>query len=144
MKPASTIYTLGTSTRSMPELLQLLAAYEISIVVDVRRFPMSRFEHFQRQNLERALTQAGITYVYAGSELGGYRTGGYEDFTRTETFLNGIERVEALARQGRVAIMCAERFPWRCHRRFIGDALAERGWNVVHIIETGKHWTPHR
>jgi uncharacterized protein (DUF488 family) len=34
----------------------------------------------------------------------------------------------------RVAIMCAEAMPWRCHRSLIADAVVERGIPVSHIL----------
>jgi uncharacterized protein (DUF488 family) len=35
-------------------------------------------------------------------------------------------------------ILCAERLPERCHRRFIARSLEERGWKVAHIIEENR------
>jgi len=79
--------------------------------------------------------------VWLGEELGGYREGGYLSYMRTEEFLRGLEklmRIIELVRRGYVAIMCMERFWFRCHRRFIANALAERGYEVIHIIDVGK------
>ena len=39
-----------------------------------------------------------------------------------------------MSEQQRVAIMCAEVVPWRCHRSLIADALLVRGIQVEHII----------
>ena len=72
------IYTLGTSTRSIEEYVEILAMHGIEVLVDVRRFPKSRLEHFNRPSLRAVLAGAGIQYIYLGGELGGYRTGGYE------------------------------------------------------------------
>ncbi len=146
MKPkkiaSGPIYTLGTSKRTLAEFLAILKASSISTVVDVRRFPTSHLEHFRQENLKKALEDAGIGYCYAGHELGGYRRGGYEEYTKKEAFRAGIERIENLARRGSVAIVCAERFPWRCHRRFIAAQLTRCGWQVVHIIDPDRFWTP--
>jgi len=87
---ADLIYTLGSSTRTKEEFLRLLQHFGIRKVADVRRFPTSRFQHFQQPT----------------------------------------------------AILCAERFPWKCHRRFIGVELARRGWRVVHIIDEERTWEP--
>jgi len=134
------IYTLGMSTRSAEEFLALLLTYGVEAVADVRKFPTSRFEHFRREELGGLLDGAGIEYLYMGKELGGYRPSGYQNFTATPTFQEGLGRLEEIATKKRTAIVCAERFPWRCHRRFIALALEERGWEVVHIIEPGRVW----
>jgi len=70
------IYTLGTSTRSIEEFIELLVSHGVEVVIDVRRFPSSRFEHFHREKLAGLLSEAGIDYLHMGEELGGYRRGG--------------------------------------------------------------------
>jgi len=134
MKPSGRISTLGSSTRSAQEFLDLLAHYQIEAIVDVRRFPTSRFEHFIKENLSLLLEENGIAYLYLGEELGGYRSGGYEAHMKSEEFEAGLARLQGVAEKKKVAIMCSERLPWRCHRRHIGRALRERGWEVQHII----------
>jgi uncharacterized protein (DUF488 family) len=62
----------------------------------------------------------------------------------TASFLKGLERLEKIGRERRTAFFCAEKFPWRCHRRWIARTLSERGWVVVHIIEKGKIWIPQK
>ena len=129
------VYTLGTSTRSPEEFTELLSSHGVEVVIDVRRFPFSRFEHFHRDRLERLLSEEGIEYVYMGEELGGYRRGGYQSFTTACEFLSGLKELEEIAQKRSTAIICAERFPWRCHRRFIARELEKRGWRVSHIID---------
>ncbi|MBN2432833.1 MAG: DUF488 domain-containing protein [Acidobacteria bacterium] len=130
------IFTLGTSNRSPAEFLAVLRAYEIRIVADVRRFPTSRrFEHFRRENLARLLVENQIEYVFLGAELGGYRQDGYEAHMRSDTFQAGVSRLEWLVGAGNVTIICAEKTPERCHRRHVARYLAERGWDVQHIID---------
>lgn len=137
------IFTAGTSTRSPEEFLRLLRAFRIEVVVDVRRFPTSqRFPHFVQANFQAFLEEAGIAYVHLGRELGGYRPGGYEAFMGTSLFREGILRLEAIAGEKRAVVVCSERFPWRCHRRFIARALQSRSWQVVHLIEPDRVWKP--
>ncbi len=133
------IWTIGTSDRSMEEFLQLLDAYELQAIADVRRFPTSRHAHFRQENLKESLINSGIEYHHFG-ELGGYRKGGYRQYMTTEEFERGITRLEALASSRRVAIMCAELLFFRCHRRFIADALKERGHTVIHIIDAKRSY----
>jgi len=136
------IYTLGTSTRSLEEFIRLLKGHGIEVVVDVRRFPSSRFEYFGEGKLAGLLDGAGIGYVAMGQDLGGFRKGGYQAFTATTEFQEAVGRLEELAQSRRVTILCAERLPWRCHRRFIGFELERRGWQVIHIIDEKRDWQP--
>jgi len=57
-------------------------------------------------------------------------------------FAKGVEALEAIGREERAAFMCSERLPWKCHRRFIALELLNRGWEVVHIIESNRTWQP--
>jgi len=138
------IYTLGTSTRSREEFIELLTSHGVEAVVDVRRFPASRFEHFGKERLAGILTGAGIDYIYMGEELGGYRQGGYRSFAATPEFRVGVKKLEKVAQEKRVAIVCAERFPWRCHRRFIALELEKHGWQISHIIDKDRVWLPRK
>lgn len=93
--------------------------------MDVRRFPTSRFEHFKKDNLGKTCNKDGIEYFYMGDNLGGYREGGYEAYTKTEKFKIGIEKLKTLTATKTICIVCAETLPWKCHRRFIGKSLSE-------------------
>ncbi|HID20264.1 MAG TPA: DUF488 domain-containing protein [Methanophagales archaeon] len=128
------IWTIGTSNRSIDEFLNLLAAYRIEAIVDVRRFPTSRHKHFKQESLKASLNQCGIVYYHV-AELGGYRKGGYTKYMKSEGFEKGLHYVETLATSKRVAIMCAELLFSSCHRRFIADALKLHGYTVIHIID---------
>ncbi|HEX76428.1 MAG TPA: DUF488 domain-containing protein [Dehalococcoidia bacterium] len=142
MKNDSLIYSLGTSTRSKAEFTGLLQKHEIEVVIDVRRFPTSRIWHFRQQSLTQLLAEVQIDYLYLGDKLGGYRSGGYQAFTTTAEFGQGIEIVETVASQRRSVLLCAERLPWRCHRRFIAAELEKIGWQVKHIIDEKRTWLP--
>jgi len=135
-----TIYSLGTSNRTRDEFFTLLRAFAIEMVVDVRSFPTSRFPHFRKESLSQSLAEQGFGYYYLGKELGGYRKEGYEAYTQTLEYLMGMELLERMASRCHSAILCAERLPRRCHRRFIGRSLLERGWEVIHIIDEKRAW----
>ena len=134
------IFTLGTSNRRWEEFIRLLRAYRIEMVIDVRSFPTSKFVHFKRESMNPSLAEAGYGYYFLGKELGGYRKGGYEAYTQTLPYLAGMELLERMSSRCRSAVLCAERLPWRCHRRFIGRSLQERGWKVTHIIDEERVW----
>lgn len=150
-----TVYTIGHSSRSMEGFLGLLYENEITIVVDVRRFPSSRkFPHFNRENLGKVLGECGIGYIWRGEVLGGrlhnprpdspnkgIRSPGfraYADHMLTSEFQKALEEIVELARLNCVALMCAEALYFRCHRFLISDALLARGVRVLHILGPGK------
>jgi uncharacterized protein (DUF488 family) len=136
------IYTLGTGLRSEEDFIEILLAYNIQSVIDVRSYPKSKIPAFNRENLEDLLNREGIEYHFLGKELGGFRKGGYIAYALTEDFKKGIELLESIAILNPSVFICAERFPWKCHRRWIARELHRRGWEVDHIIDKGKVWIP--
>jgi uncharacterized protein (DUF488 family) len=146
-----TLYTIGHSTRSAEELLELLRRNGVRQLVDVRAFPGSRrHPHFGRDELRAFLTAAEITYVHS-PELGGRRArrpdaaptawrepgfAAYADYMTTAEFADAIDQLLARAADQPTTIMCSEAVPWRCHRSMISDAVVARGWDVLHILGT--------
>jgi uncharacterized protein (DUF488 family) len=136
------IFTLGTDRRSEEDFVEILLSYNIESVIDVRRIPKSKIPIFNRSNLEELLSEEKIVYCFLGEELGGLRKGGYTSFIVTEDFIRGMAKLESVARRGLSVIICSERFPWKCHRKWISRELHKRGWTVEHIIDKGKVWVP--
>jgi uncharacterized protein (DUF488 family) len=136
------IYTLGTDRRSREDFIEILLSYGVEAFLDVRSFPRSKIPLFHRETLEELLPMHGIEYHFLGRQLGGLRKGGYISYILTEDFRKGIDEVEEIARQKKSVIVCAERFPWKCHRKWISRELHKRGWEVDHIIDKGKLWVP--
>ncbi len=134
---APTVWTIGHSTHPIEEFLALLRRYEIRVLADIRHYPTSRWPQFRQEALRESLSKAGVEYVHIG-DLGGYRKGGYEAYARTAEFARGLESLLALAGDRRTAIMCAEAVFFRCHRRYVADALVARGYEVVHIYPDGR------
>lgn len=147
------IYTIGHSTRELDEFTEMLRGFGITILADVRTVPRSRrVPQFNRETLPGELEQRGIAYHHI-EKLGGLRHSrkdsvnqgwenrsfrGYADYMQTPGFTAGLDELIALAKEGTVAIMCAEAVPWRCHRRMIGDALLVRGFEVLDIMGEGR------
>ncbi len=103
--------------------------------MDIRRFPSSRkFPHFNQKEMKENLGKNGIEYIWLGEKLGGFRQGGYPAWMKTLEFNQGLKEIEDISQKKKVAIMCAERYFGRCHRRFLLEALASRGWQIEHII----------
>lgn len=147
------ICTVGHGNRSSEELQALLVEAGVRELVDVRAHPGSRrHPQFSRETLAAALGAAGIAYTWSGGELGGRRRPkagsrhtawrndsfrAYADHMESAEFAAAIERLLARAAETRVAIMCAERLPWQCHRYLISDFLVMRGAAVTHLIASG-------
>ncbi len=143
------VWTVGHSTHTIEQFIEILRHHHIEIVVDVRHFPGSRrFPHFGKIALRDALVADGIRYEHL-IELGGRRKAlpdspnvawrntsfrGYADYMETQPFRDGIERLLEIARSGRTAVMCSEVLWWRCHRSMIADELKARGLDVRHIL----------
>ena len=117
------IYTLGTGLRGLEDFTEIINSYSIEAIIDVRSYPSSKLEHFKKTNLESFLKTEMFEYHYLGKELGGFRKGGYDRYTRTKKFELGISKLESIASGKTSVIICAEHFPWKCHRRFIARAL---------------------
>ena len=148
MPQQRTIYTIGHSTRTIEEFIELLKTYGIQKVVDIRTIPKSKHNpQFEQDELKISLKNAKIGYRHL-KELGGLRhtrkdsvnTGwinasfrGFADYMQTEEFWKGFEKLEKIASNKRCALMCAEAVPWRCHRSLVADALTYYKWQVLHI-----------
>jgi uncharacterized protein (DUF488 family) len=147
-----TVWTIGHSTRALDDLVALLRAHAIAHLVDVRMVPHSRrHPQFDRDRLGAGLAAARITYTHLAG-LGGRRTPtaasgngawrdpgfrGYADHMLTSGVEVALDELRRLATHERVAIMCAEAAPARCHRSLLADALVARGDAVLHIHTRG-------
>jgi len=134
---ALTIWTIGHSTHPIERFIRLLEAPGVTRLVDIRSYPTSRWPQFKQEALRTSLAIAGIGYVHV-PELGGYRKGGYPKFATTPEFARGIRKLVALAGEKPTAIMCAEAVFFRCHRRYVADALVRAGHRVLHIYPDGR------
>jgi uncharacterized protein (DUF488 family) len=148
-EPELTILTIGHSTRTLEEFVELLEAYDVTLVMDVRTVPRSRHNpQFNKETLPNTLRSYGVKYIHM-PDIGGLRRPkhdsinlawknssfrGYADYMQTKEFTDNLLKIIALARENRLVLMCAEALPWRCHRSLISDALVVRHVKVEHII----------
>ncbi len=147
------IFSIGHSVHSKEKLLEMLEYAEVRFVADVRAFPESRrHPQFKKENMEAWLKEAGITYRHFPL-LGGRRNNSgsvadelnagwrnrsfhnYADYALTSEFKDGLDDLKKKAKEVRLAYLCSERHPARCHRMIISNQLAADGWDVKHIIE---------
>ena len=159
--PGPLVLTLGHSSRTLAELLALLAAHDVARLVDIRRYPGSRrHPHFSRAQLQPAIEAAGLEYRHA-PQLGGHRSArpdsvntaweedafrGYADHMQSDEFARALTHLLNLARERRTAVMCAEARWEGCHRSLLSDRLRAEGVDVRHVIDVGPPvvhpWTP--
>lgn len=143
------VYTIGHSTRSIEEFIEILHTYEVGMLVDVRRLPGSnKYPQFNQEALEKSLAKENIRYHHI-EKLGGRRKGdressntgwrnksfrAYADYMQTKEFHEGLDELLSLAKSHTICMMCAEAVPWRCHRSLIADALLVRHIAVEDIF----------
>ncbi len=149
-------FTIGHSTRSIDEFIELLNSAGVRALADVRRIPRSATNpQFNLDRIEAPLSAAGIIYRHI-PELGGLRSRqkqqtespnafwenksfrNYADYSATESFRRGLADLRGIGQNRNCAIMCAETLWWRCHRRIIADYLVASGDPVFHILGPGK------
>ncbi|MEO7034942.1 MAG: DUF488 domain-containing protein [Polyangiaceae bacterium] len=153
---ARTLYTIGHSTRPVGELVDILRAWDITRIVDIRTIPRSRTNpQFNEELLRATLGDEGITYVRlaalgglrgksksvavsinAGWEVRAFRN--YADYAETAPFRAGLRELLAMASEVTCAIMCAEAVWWRCHRRIVTDHVLAHGVPVIHLFSREK------
>lgn len=147
------IWTIGHSTRTLEEFIELLAENKIEVLADVRSYPGSRkFPHFNREALSISVETVGIRYIHLKA-LGGRRKPrpdsqntvwqnasfrAYADYMETQEFRDGVDELLTIATKGRASIMCSEALWWRCHRSMISDYLKANGTLVEHIMGAGQ------
>lgn len=143
------VFTVGHSTRSLEQFIELIKHYGVTRIIDIRTVRKSRHNpQFNEEVLSRALKKSHIKYTPI-KELGGLRRPsshsvnlawhnasfrGFADYMQTDEFKKALERLIGYASHDQVAIMCAEAVPWRCHRSLIGDALLIHGIRVEDIF----------
>ena len=149
-------HTIGHSTRTLDEFVEILRFGQVDLVVDVRTVPRSRTNPlYNREALPENLAPYQIGYEHV-AELGGLRGRmkdvpdevngfwqnrsfhNYADYALSDRFQDGLSRLMELARAHRCALMCSEAVWWRCHRRIIADYLLNRGETVIHLMGPGK------
>jgi uncharacterized protein (DUF488 family) len=117
----------------MDEFIARLKSREIDSVIDVRSVPYSRFvPHFNRAELQKSLENEGIDYVFKGDILGGRPPEGFDAYLKSGKLDKQIDTIVPRL-TSKSAIMCSETDYTKCHRRFIGSKLMDRGFKVSNI-----------
>lgn len=154
--PGITVYTVGHSTRTLEQFVELIRGFDVDTVVDIRTVPRSRTNpQYNLDTLPESLAGFGISH-YQIPELGGLRKKSstvpaetnafwvnrsfhnYADYAISDEFETGLNQLLELSKTRTCAIMCAEAVWWRCHRRIVTDYLLVRDAKVFHIMAEGK------
>lgn len=154
MADAPPLFTIGHSTRTIVQFVDLLRAGRVDRVVDVRTIPRSRTNpQYNLDALPGALADYQIAHARIAT-LGGLRSRqsdvppevngwwtnqsfhNYADHALSADFADGL--AELLALRGRTAVMCSEAVWWRCHRRIIADYALLHGVEVFHLMGADK------
>ena len=152
----TSFFTIGHSTRTLAELVELLRSAEVSLLVDIRTVPRSKTNpQFNKDTLPTALAASDISYEHMAA-LGGLRPKSrtvapdvnafwtnesfhnYADYALSEEFSVALGGLQEEGRTRRCAIMCSEAVWWRCHRRIVTDYLIARQEAVFHIMGRGR------
>ena len=145
-----TVYTLGHSRHALEGFVDLARRHDVSLIVDVRGQPYSRFNpQYNRERFKDALAENEIAYLWLGDRLSGRPKNPefrgpdgkvlWDKLKQWPELHEGIADVLERAAGTRLALVCAEEDPMRCHRRFLlTPPLAERGARVLHIRGDGR------
>ncbi len=127
----TTIYTVGHGAASLQLFRNILEAAEITLVVDVRSRPYSRWHpHYSRKELSHSLGLWSIEYQWKGANLGGL--GANVRFDET------VQEIAGLASKRTIALLCSEKSPEECHRKtMLTPAFQAHSVDVVHLLQDG-------
>lgn len=146
------VFTVGHSTRTIEQFVDLLRCGPVELLVDIRSTPRSRTNpQYNLDTLPETLAAYQIGHVRI-AELGGRRPKSkavppeinafwtnqsfhnYADYALSDEFHAGLTQLRDLSRDRRCAVMCSEAVWWRCHRRFVADYLLAEGREVLHLM----------
>ena len=147
-------YTMGFSNRTWEQTVEILDAFTIQRLVDIRTLPGSKHTpQFNLEHLKEALPPLGIEYVHVKS-LGGLRKPlkdssvnaawqnasfrGYADYMQTPEFEASLANLIQMIKEKVTVYCCTEAVFWRCHRELVSDALLARGFRIGHIFTAEK------
>lgn len=147
-------FTIGHSDQSVGSFIYNLHKAGVDCIIDVRSAPYSKYQpQYNRGEISRVLEQDNIEYHYMGDVLGGRYsdpallfpdgTVDYQKVSKTQKFINGLEKVVSLIESGKtIALMCSEKDPLRCHRfALVARNLKQRGISVIHLYQDGTQKT---
>jgi uncharacterized protein (DUF488 family) len=142
MMQTNQCYTIGYGGRSLDGLIQMLLDNGINNLVDIRRYPHSTFEEFDKGSLQDTLPKNGILYYHCEG-VGGMRDTKYVEYMDTDEFSQSFSSLMELIRKinsrgQKVVLMCAEKNPKGCHRHYLSIKIEENDVEVIHLVDSGQ------
>lgn len=146
----NTIFTIGHSTHSIEDFINLLKLHNINYIMDVRSIPYSKYiPHFNRESISSTLTNQNINYKFLGDVFGAkvkditlYNEDGVLDFDKvrqTPKFITLVDNLILGINQGnKICLMCSEKDPTQCHRSImISRSFYDKDIQIAHILSNG-------
>ncbi|MGM0770305.1 MAG: DUF488 family protein [Halobacteriota archaeon] len=142
MDKCNRCYTIGYGNRPLELFIDILQQYKLSCLIDVRSYPHSVREDFNKENLEIVLPKYNIAYSHCPG-LGGLRKESYTDYMRTDEFrvyfTKLIDKIkEVNSNSSGIVLMCAEKNPKGCHRYKLSNELETSGIRMIHLTDPGQ------
>lgn len=144
------VFTVGHSTLPIDVFIANLEKNEITLIIDVRSVPASAYlPQYNQVPLANSLKQKNIKYFSYAQEFGARRTDrnllnkkGVVDFEKVfqlKNFQDGINKLSELVKEEKVALLCTEGDPLKCHRfSMISRALVNCDFEISHILKNGE------
>ena len=141
------LLTVGYEGCTIAEVLAELRRARVSLLIDVRAVPQSRKPGFSKRQLAAGLDEQGIAYVHLQG-LGTPKPGRdavraghpermepiFRDHMTSDRAQAELAQAKVLAREGRACLLCFERDPMTCHRRFVAEMIsAGTDQPIVHL-----------
>jgi len=135
-------YTIGYGGRTLDDLVKMLLDYNITNLVDIRRYPHSVFEEFDKESLQETLPKNGILYYHCEG-VGGMRDTGYVEYMHTDEFAQSFSSLMDLITKTnlisqKIVLLCAEKNPKGCHRHYLSTKIEENNVEVIHLVDSGQ------
>lgn len=134
------LYTIGYEKAALADVLTRLQCEGVQVLVDIRRFPVSRKPGFSKSSLARAAESVGITYVHERA-LGNpeYRQARISDdwSSRFRRYLrsqhDALRDVLAFLDMG-CCLLCYERDHSRCHRTIVAEEIVKESGGRLEVV----------
>jgi uncharacterized protein (DUF488 family) len=141
------LLTIGYEGCTIAEVLAELRRARVSLLVDVRAVPQSRKPGFSKRQLAAGLDEQGIVYVHLQG-LGTPKPGRdavraghpermepiFREHMTSDRAQAELAQARGLVRARRACLLCFERDPMTCHRRFVAEMISEEsGQPIVHL-----------
>ncbi len=135
-------YTIGHSDRTFEEFIEMLHQYGIRYLIDIRSYPMSIHEQYNKENLELSFPKYHIFYHHCPG-LGGMREQKYMEYSLTREFTKYFDELVRMIKKvnysgNNIVLMCAEKSPKYCHRSELAKVLENNNIKVTHLTEPGQ------